>query len=201
MPKSSARALALIHRFEGIDVPWRWPGKASGVTLPYGYDLGYERNFERDWGALLPEVTMDRLRPVLGLKGEAAHRAALKLRDVKISLAAAEDVFNATVLPREEALTARVFPGSDTLPGDAFGALVSLVYNRGALIDQSDRRREMLELYRLFRKGLPFDVIRIADLVESQKRLWADVRTSDGDLHDRRIAEAALIRGANRQAP
>src|SRR4051812_15001416 len=109
--KTGDRALALIHRFEGIDVPWIWPGKASGVTIPYGYDLGYESNFEKDWGNRLSEAVLEKLRPVLGLKGERAHRAALGLRGIKIPLDAAGEVFNQNVLPREEALVARVFPG------------------------------------------------------------------------------------------
>lgn len=195
--KSSDKAIALIHRFEGIDHAGEWPGGASGVTIPYGYDLGYEEHFEDDWKGLLPDVTMGKLRAVLGLRGERAHAAARKLRDVQIPLDAAAKVFNGTVLPREEALVARVFPGSETMPGDAFGALVSLVFNRGALVDHSPRRVEMLALYKLFRAGPgPYDLKAVAALVEAQKRLWSDNTKSDGDLHDRRVAEAKLIREA-----
>lgn len=192
--RSGARAIKLIHNFEGVDKPWQWPEGASGVTIPYGYDLGYEANFEADWIAL-DEETKTRLRPALGVKGEAAHRLCAKMRGIFIPLELAAKVFNGIVLPREEAKVMKVFPGSETLDPDAFGALVSLVFNRGSLVDKSDRRKEMLALYNLFRASPgPYDLRKIADLVESQKRLWRDVEDSDGDLHDRRIAEAALIR-------
>jgi hypothetical protein len=36
------KAEALIINFEGWDVPWEWPGSSSGITLPVGYDIGYE---------------------------------------------------------------------------------------------------------------------------------------------------------------
>jgi GH24 family phage-related lysozyme (muramidase) len=193
--RSGAKAISLIHRFEGIDSPRSWPGKASGVTIPYGYDLGYEQHFEADWKDL-DEETKRRLRPALGVKGERAHTLCrTAMQGVRIPLDIAARVFNEVVMPREESVVMKVFPGSETLPADAFGALVSLIYNRGSLIDKTDRRREMLALYTLFRASPgPYDLRKIADLVESQKRLWSDVQSSDGDLHDRRIAEAELIR-------
>jgi GH24 family phage-related lysozyme (muramidase) len=193
--RSGAKAIALIHRFEGIDSPRSWPGKASGVTIPYGYDLGYEQNFESDWKDL-DEETKRRLRPALGVKGERAHTLCrTAMQGVRIPLDIAARVFNEVVMPREESVVMKVFPGSETLPGDAFGALVSLIFNRGSLIDKSDRRREMLALYNYFRSSPgPYDCGKVADLVESQARLWQDVKSSDGDLHDRRIAEAVLIR-------
>ena len=49
---SSQKAIDLIHKFEGWDDPWIWPGDASGVTIGYGYDLGYEP-FKKEWAGLL----------------------------------------------------------------------------------------------------------------------------------------------------
>lgn len=187
------KAEALIHRFEGIDVPSIWPGDASGITIPYGYDLGYE-NFAKDWQGLLDNDIFNKLLKVVGLKGEAAHKVAPSFKGIKIPLDKAAIVFETIVIPREEEKTKKVFPGSETLHPDAFGALVSLIYNRGELINKTDRRKEMLALYQLFRAGKPYDVKKIADLVEAQKRLWANNKKSDGDLYDRRVAEAALIR-------
>lgn len=193
---SSQKAVDLILGFEGTDSPWVWPGDASGVTIGAGYDLGYEQKFESDWRGLISAADMNKLRPALGVRGERAHQLAKKMRGIIIPKASARTVFMETSLPREEATTARVFPGSETLPGDAFGALVSLIYNRGPLVDDSPRRSEMKALYLLFRGEKPYDLKKIADLVDSQKRLWKDVASSDGDLHDRRVAEANLIRSA-----
>jgi len=194
--KISEKAVNLILRFEGLDQPGVWPGDASGVSIGCGYDLGYEPNFEQDWGGLLPANVMERLRHTVGLKGQAAHHAAMGLRDIRIPLDKARQVLESVTIPREEATTAKVFPGAETLPADAFGGLVSLIYNRGPLVDKTPRRKEMLELFQLFRKGAPYDLNRIADLVEAQKRLWPHVRNSDGDLWTRRIEEAKLIRNA-----
>ncbi len=187
------KALNLILRFEGVDFASQWPGGASGITIPYGYDLGYE-NFEADWKGLLPDETFNTLKRAVGYKGQAARKLAPSFKGITIPLDKAKEVFENKVIPAQEEKTKKVFPGSETLHPDAFGALVSLIYNRGPLVDKTDRRKEMLALYQLFRKGEPFDIKKIAELVDSQKRLWADVKTSDGDLHDRRMDEAKLIR-------
>lgn len=194
--KISEKAVNLILRFEGLDQPGVWPGDASGVSIGCGYDLGYEPNFEQDWGAILPADVMKRLKATVGLKGQAARHAAMDLRDIRIPLDKAKQVLENVTIPREEVTTAKVFPGSDTLPPDAFGGLVSLIYNRGPLIDKTPRRKEMLALFQLFRKGAPYDLKEIANLVEAQKRLWPHRGDSDGDLWTRRIEEAKLIRGA-----
>ena len=187
------KAEALIHQFEGIDKPSQWPGGASGITIPYGYDLGYE-NFEEDWKGMLPNPTYNALLKAVGVKGEAARKIAPTFKGLKIPLDKAAEIFENIVIPREENKTIKTFPGCETLHPDAFGALVSLIYNRGNLINNTDKRKEMLGLYNLFRRGTPFNLREIANLVEAQKRLWKDVQSSDGDLHDRRIAEAQLIR-------
>lgn len=192
----SQKAADLIIRFEGMDRPGVFPGGASGVSIGHGYDLGYEQHFDEDWKGLLTDDTMKRLRAVVGLKGQSARHACMGLRDIRIPKDAADTVFERTTIPREEATTSKVFPGSETLPPDAFGGLVSLVYNRGPLIDKTDRRREMLALFQLFRKGPPFSLSAIAALVESMKRLWPHVAGNDGDLWTRRIEEAKLIREA-----
>lgn len=197
----SETAVNFIIRFEGLDQPGIWPGDASGVSIGCGYDLGYEAHFEDDWRGLLSDDVMKRLRPTLGLKGSAAHHAALSLRDIRIPKDAARSVLENVTIPREEATTMKVFPGSETLPADAFGGLVSLIYNRGPLVDKSPRRKEMLALFQLFRKGAPFDLAAIAAQVEAQKRLWPHVGDSDGDLWTRRITEAKLIREASWDFP
>jgi hypothetical protein len=53
----SPAAFALIVKFESGDRPYyekflkrpSWPGGASGVTIGFGYDLGYEKTFREDW--------------------------------------------------------------------------------------------------------------------------------------------------------
>lgn len=186
------RALKLILDFEGWDVPWKWPGSSSGITIPYGYDLGYEP-FQADWMTHLPATDFGLLNSVVGLRGLDAQRVAPKLKGIKVPKIAAAKVFSTVTLPRYVAQTRRVFPGSDKWQPDAFGALVSLVFNRGPLVDNTDRRREMLAIHKLFVAGTATPE-NVAPLVASMARLWPDNKASDGDLHDRRLAEAQLIR-------
>ncbi len=186
------KAEKLIEECEGWDNPWVWPQGASGITIGIGYDLGYEP-FEKDWKGNLSPAVFEELLPAVGKRGQSASVIAKKFQGIRIPREAAQKVFRTITIPRYEAQTMAVFPGSEKLPPDAFGSLVSVVFNRGPLLDQSDRRREMVELHRLFATGAP-GLDAVAKRVESMARLWADNKSSDGDLHDRRLKEAALIR-------
>lgn len=193
--KISEKAIQLILDFEGMDVPWQWPGEMSGITIGHGYDLGYEANFEDDWRPFISEWTITHLQPAVGIKGQAAQAIAHRFREVFIPRAAAGEVFRKVTLPRETGRTLKAFPGSDQLNPDALGALVSLVFNRGTLIDESDRRREMRSIQRLLATSASLPPMRVklmmmADHFEAMTRLWPNTR----GLRRRRIAEAKLIR-------
>lgn len=90
------------------------------------------------------------------------------------------------------------WPGASLLHPAAQAALISLVYNRGALLtrqakDPLDRRQEMRELRGAIAER---DYGRMAELFRSMKRLW--VGTNQGGLLKRRDAEADLcLRAAN----
>lgn len=177
-----------------------WPGGASGVTIGIGYDLGYTSTsqFQVDWQDKLSANDYVRLRRVLGLKGGAGRSSISGVRDIEIPWEAALSVFEENTIPDYIAQTLQAFPNSENLPDDAFGALVSIVFNRGPLIDNSDRRKEMKEIRRILLRGNDEvvdaeDIRDIAAQVRSMARLWKDVKSSDGDLHDRRLAEAELI--------
>lgn len=195
----SPKAEALIINFEGWDVPWRWPEGDSGITLPVGYDLGYEQHFDEDWGSLLPVEVMARLRKVKGLTGRRARDVAPSLRGILIPRDAAIHVFDNVTVPRYIAQTIAAFPKADQLPPDAFGALVSIVFNRGPKITDdpgSNRRREMMSIHNILAHEDPTSPLTISDIagqVRSMARLWQDNPDSDGDLHDRRMQEANLI--------
>ena len=198
--KTSPAAIALIEKFEGMDQPYLWQGGSSGITIGYGYDLGYEPSFLHDWTGLLQITYLSRLNAAVGIKGESARAMSERFKDMKIPQAAAHTVFIDTTIPAYEMELIRNFPRSVNLPSNAFGALVSLVYNRGcSLIDPSgsDRRVEMLNISLLL-KGWdlksPLILKNIADQVQNMARLWPDDPNSDCCLHKRRLAEADLIR-------
>lgn len=192
----SYAARALILEMEGFSARADWPGGQSGVTIGFGYDLGYVTvdQFESDWGELLKPEVSQRLKGVIGLRALRARNRIGDLSDLRISRKAAEQVFGTRTLPLYELRTALAFPGADALPEDARGALVSLVYNRGtSMVDNSpeDRRREMRAIREAVAKG---DLAEIAAQLRAMKRLWEGQRL--GGLIARREEEAQLVESA-----
>jgi hypothetical protein len=167
-----------------------WPGAISGITIGIGYDLRFvdAAALDADWGALLPAATRARLRPALGIIGNAALRDAL--RDVSIPLDAAMHVFLKRMVPQHTRTTRGAYPTLDALPAHRRAALVSLVLNRGASLAASDdRRREMRAIRDLLAAGR---LDEVPAQFESMTRLW-NPATARG-LIDRRRREATLWR-------
>lgn len=202
----SKRAFDLIIQFETGGREYyenflkrpTWPGGASGVTIAAGYDLGYETHLDRDWGKFLKPDELNRLARCLGKTGQRAKQALSGVRDIIIKWEWAEEVFNENTLPQEIRKTLATFPNSaERLSADAFGALVSLIFNRGTDLS-GDRRREMQQIKNILADPHSKDSHqRIAAQVRLMKRLWKDNKSSDGDLVDRREAEAQLIESGN----
>lgn len=192
-------AVALILDFEGIDQPAKWPGESSGITLGHGYDLGFTsaEQLRADWGRHLSELAIKELTIACGVTGRAASRIAYKYGSIKITPAMADEVFSRATLPKWIATTKKTFPGADKLPGRVFGALVSLVFNRGPSLEGS-RRSEMRQIHdhvESFNGGQmkQADAIKaIAHSINMMQRLWPDTK----GLQRRRRAEADLVLSA-----
>jgi GH24 family phage-related lysozyme (muramidase) len=202
----SPAAFALIVKFESGDRPYyekflkrpSWPGGASGVTIGFGY----EKTFREDWSKFLTVDQLARLERCYGKTRLVAKQALSGVRDIEIPWEAAEEIFNEKNLPREIHKTLSTFPGSaEILPGDAFGALVSLIFNRGEDL-AGDRRSEMRDIRGIIQQASHNGIgqhelcRQIASRFRAMKRLWHDDPDSDGDLVDRREAEAKLIEAA-----
>ena len=195
MPISKA-ARDLILEAEGFSSTPEWPGEKSGVTIGFGYDLGYVTvdQFESDWGERIKPDARERLKAVVGLRAQRARNRIGELADLRVSRSAAMAVFDSRTLPLYELRTAQAFPGMDALPEDARGALVSLVYNRGAsMLDDSpdDRRREMRAIRDAVAAG---DLAAIAAQLRAMKRLWEGKGV--GGLIARLEEEARLVESA-----
>jgi len=171
-----------------------WPGASSGVTIAFGFDLGFRSRQELDtaFSAILSATERDRLATAIGTnagQGEdaLAHiRKLLKdLADIVVTYDQATAMFTSFEVPVQSALTARTFPNTEALSPDSFSALVSLVFNRGTSL-RGGSRVEMKEIHDLM------DAKRFAEIPErilAMKRLWG--KTSG--LQRRRDAEAALF--------
>ena len=195
----SSKALDLILDAEGCDLKPNWPGGASGVTYGYGYDLGYNTKdqIQKDWGSLVNGNVLAFMLSCSGIKGEAAKRLITPTsRTLRISQEAAEQVFQLKTIPRFYNTAMGAFPGLEHCPIDTIGAIVSLVFNRGASMGVEgqpswDTRREMREVRAAIEVQ---DLQGAADAIRRMKRIW-EGKGLDG-LITRRENEAALIEGS-----
>jgi hypothetical protein len=170
-----------------------YPGGESGVTIGIGYDMGYNTTaqFAHDWKGVLSDSDYGRLVPHLGKKSGAAKAAISSVKDISIPWEDAEIVFKSNTLPRFIKETVRAFPGSERLHEDAFGALVSLVFNRGGSTTGSSRA-EMLNIKNAI-TGNRADIYNyIAEQISDMKRLWVG-KGLDG-LLTRRDEEAKMVK-------
>lgn len=196
--KLSPKALQLILDYEvggGEDYYNKflqrptWPGAFSGVTIGIGYDLGYHtlEQFKSDWSDKLPPIQINRLTPMIGVKGKAARGYLSGVRDIHIPWAAALQVFESKTIPKYINQAQHAYPGIDDLKPDAFGALVSLIFNRGNSLE-GKRRLEMLAIKSMVPRK---DYKGIATELRKMKRLWLNAGV-DG-LIKRREEEASLV--------
>lgn len=170
-----------------------YPGYDSGVTIGCGWDCGYNKraNLDSDW-AILPQDTRNRLAVTLGKTKNEAKAILPMVKDIVIPWNVAYNVFINVTVPKWFATTAKTYPGLYNLPKDAQAALVSLVFNRGGLIDNSDRRKEMKAIRDHVATG---NLKAIASEIRKMKRLWIGTDVEAG-LIKRREAEAKLVENA-----
>lgn len=195
-------AVALIVRFEITSPAYYaahlqapvWPGEQSGVTWGVGYDGGTQTRsrITADWQQ---HAQAARLAGTSGVLGPPARALVPTLSDVRTPYAMAEDVFARATLPQYCELAARTFRrGWDALPLLTQGALVALIYNRGAGM-QGERRREMRTLRD---QCVPAsDVSCIARELRSMVRIWVGTSIETG-MRARYEATAALAERATR---
>ncbi len=200
----SARAHDLLVRFEvsskaRYEARYRapiWPKGSSGVTIGIGYDIGYTSAdvLKDDWQGLIPAAAIAKLSDACGKKGGDAEVLVAFFSDIDVPWAAA-----AAQLQRMQKFVAgetlHSFPAARDLSDDAFGALVSLVYNRGGSLrsspsDRLDRRREMRAIRQLLQDGRSAEV---PAQIRAMTRLWAGNAEARG-LLDRRELDDATCR-------
>lgn len=195
----SGRSRDLIIEFEVGDRTYydrrlshpTWPGGASGVTIGFGYDLGYNTpaQIRADW-VDLPPSQRDELARLAGVKGQVARKLVPTVAHIKVPWVVAEKVFSRRTLPRFGLMAATAFPGLAGLKADIQGALLSIVFNRGASMT-GDSRSEMREIKEAIKSG---NLKAIPPAIRSMKRLWKN-KGLDGLLR-RRDAEAKLVESA-----
>lgn len=199
MKNPSAKALSLILEYEVgggrayyekyLNGP-TWPGGASGMTLAIGIDCGYYTPTElREIFNFLPDNQIKAIQGASGKTGQAGKEYTGSIRNlgIKITWDQAIEIFDKYTWTKFAKLAERTFPGLDQLCDNAYGAIVSLVFNRGSSL-VGDSRSEMREIKNLVPKK---DYRSIALEIQKMKRIWQG-KGLDG-LLARRDAESALV--------
>lgn len=200
----SQRATSLIVSFE-VSSPEMyqarytkpvWPKGESGVTIGIGYDIGYTRaaDLKKDWAGYLDDGDIESLRIACGVRGAGARPVAGNLRGVVVPWDVALKQYQNVMQPRYVGIAERALPNFKELSEDCRGALVSLVYNRGASFgipehrDKTGRYKEMRNIKAAMIKQ---DFASIPQEIRTMKRLWS-INELPG-LHKRRDAESVLF--------
>jgi len=199
MKSPSPKALALILEYEVgggksyyekyLSKP-TWPGGASGMTLAIGVDCGYYTSAELEKiFHFLPKEQLEIVKGASGKTGQAgkAYTQQHKNSGINITWDQAIEIFDTLTWPKFAKLAEKAFPGLDQLCDNAYGAIVSLVFNRGSSL-VGDSRLEMRNIRDLVPKK---DYKGIANELRKMKRIWKG-KGLDG-LLARRDAEANLV--------
>jgi hypothetical protein len=167
-----------------------WPEGASGPTIAIGIDCAYYTKTELSKiFNFLPQNEIELIQGSVGKTGEKGKEYTKTLRNAGITVdwEKALDIFYSTTWPKFTKLTNKTFVGATELKEDAYGAIVSIVFNRGTSLNGQSR----LEM-RNIKELIPFkDYKGIAREVRKMKRLWIG-KGLDG-LLERRETEAKLI--------
>lgn len=167
-----------------------WPGGASGPTIGIGIDAAYYTKQElADIFSYLPVHQRLLVESASGKKGKVGKEYTKTLSAAKIEMpwGIAEKIFLFTTWKKFSNLTESVFPKVEDLCDEAYGAIVSLVFNRGSSL-KGDSRAEMRKIKEL----IPLkDYSGIANQIRKMKRIW-EGKGLDGLLR-RRDAEAAMV--------
>ena len=167
-----------------------WPAGASGPTIGIGIDCAYYSPQElAAIFSFLPKKQIALIQGASGKTGASGREYTKKLREAGIIITwdQAKSIFETTTWPKFAKLAERAFPSLDQLCDDAYGAIVSLVFNRGSSM-AGDSRVEMRNIRVLVPKK---EYKEIANEIRKMKRLWID-KNMDG-LVKRREAEARLV--------
>ena len=167
-----------------------WPGGSSGPTIGIGIDTAYYTPAEiASIFNFLPVEQVKLIQKAPGQFGPLGKRYTAELRKAGITVTwdQAVEIFNTLTWPKFSRAAEIAFPDLDKFLDDAYGAIVSLVFNRGTSM-KGETRKEM----RMIRALVPEQNYKqIAFQIRSMKRLW-EGKDLDG-LIKRREAEAQLI--------
>lgn len=166
-----------------------WPKGESGITMGIGADLGYmsKEEFEEFFSNYFTSKENERIKKVIGLKGEDAAKHLNKVNDIQLSWDNARDAFVKWTLPKFWKMANELWINLDKLKEPAQIALVSIVFNRGA----STKGPSRVEMVNIKPYVMCQNYSAIAKEIRSMKRLW-EGKGLEG-LIKRREEEAKMV--------
>lgn len=167
-----------------------WPEGASGPTIGIGVDCAYYTPQElKKIFNFLPETQIELIVKASGKTGQKGkeYTKVLRKSNITVNWEDAIKIFEKLTWPKFTKLAEKTFPGLDELCDNAYGAIVSLVFNRGTSLN-GDSRLEMRNIKNLILKK---NYNGIAKEFRKMKRIWQG-KGLDG-LLERREAEAKLV--------
>jgi hypothetical protein len=117
------------------------PAGQSGITIGIGYDLGWNKpeNVRQDFAGLISAEDIETLIRACGVRGDEARRRRPEFNDIRVPWDAAIEAFRRATTPRFGRKVLMTFPNAVDTKGHAFGALFSLIYNRGESLELGGR--------------------------------------------------------------
>jgi hypothetical protein len=178
-----------------------WPGFQSGITIGCGYDLGHHdlAVFQDEWGRRLAKSDFVRLARATGFRTSEPGRAQKALQakalvqslsDIVVPWDVAIEQFDKAKFPAYIRELYRALDNLDRLHPHCQGALLSLVFNRGAqFATPGERYTEMRAIGALMKNGLAASIRQIPAQMRGMKRIWGE----GSALAERRESEAKLF--------
>lgn len=167
-----------------------WPEGASGPTIGIGVDCAYYTEQElRKIFNFLNEKEIDLIIKASGKTGQQGkeYTKVLRKANIIVNWDDAIKIFQKLTWPKFTKLAEKTFPNLSDLCDNAYGAIVSVVFNRGTSL-KGDSRLEMRNIKDLIPKK---NYKGIARELRKMKRVWQG-KGLDG-LLERREAEAKLV--------
>lgn len=197
--KPSQKALDLLLKYEvggGKNYyekylsKFTWPGGSSGPTIGIGIDCAYYT--ENELAGIFNFLEKEEIELIKGAVGKTSEKGReytkkLRAAGIAVEWEKALKIFESLTWTKFTKLAEKTFPGLSELCPDAYGSIVSLVFNRGTSL-VGEKRLEMRNIKVLIPKK---DYRKIADEIRHMKRIWRG-RNLDG-LIERREAEALLV--------
>jgi hypothetical protein len=135
----------------------------------------------------LGQADMARLAAAVGVRGAIVRGLHQQLQDVSIRWEDAVAVFVGRILPEHAARLETSLPNVRDLPQHSYGALLSLIFNRGSSFSLAGDRYQEMRRIREAMAARQFS--EIPGQIRAMTRLWPNMKA----LMDRREAEANLF--------